>query len=76
VFTARYELGLHIKSRLILVFKAVPLLRRLELGLSPRRHKFDSGTVDVRFVVDEEALGQTFVSLSLSFHQCFTLISI
>jgi len=76
VFTARYGLCLHIKCRLTLSFKAMPLLRRLVFGLSPRRHKFYRGSVDVRFFVDTVVLGQAFVSLSLSFHQCFTLISI
>jgi hypothetical protein len=44
----------------ILKKKAVPWLRRLVAGLSPRRSGFDSGSVHVRFVVDKVALGQGF----------------
>ena len=40
--------------------KAVPWLRRLVAGLSPRRPGFDLGSVDVGFVVDKVALGQVF----------------
>jgi hypothetical protein len=38
--------------------RAVPWLRRLVAGLSPRRHGFDPGSVHVGFVVDNVALGQ------------------
>jgi hypothetical protein len=41
--------------------KAVPWLRRLVVGLSPRRHGFDRGSVHVGFVVDKVALGQVFL---------------
>jgi hypothetical protein len=37
---------------------AVPCLRRLVAGLSPRRPGFDPGSVLVGFVVDKVALGQ------------------
>jgi hypothetical protein len=40
--------------------KAVPWLRRLVAGLSPRRPGFDPGSVYVGFVVDQLALGQVF----------------
>jgi hypothetical protein len=40
--------------------KAVPWLRQLVAGLSPRRPGFDHGSVHVRFVVDKVALGQAF----------------
>ena len=39
---------------------AVPWLRRLGAGLSPRRPSFDPGSVHVVFVVDKVALGQVF----------------
>jgi hypothetical protein len=39
---------------------AVPWLRRLFAGLSPRGHGFDPGSVHVVFVVDKVALGQVF----------------
>jgi hypothetical protein len=39
---------------------AVPWLRRLVAGLSPRRSGFDPGSVHVGFVVDKVALGQVF----------------
>jgi hypothetical protein len=37
---------------------AVPWLRRLVVGLSPRRPGFDPGPVHVKFVVDKVTLGQ------------------
>jgi hypothetical protein len=40
--------------------QAVPWLRRLVAGLSPRRSGFDPGSVHVGFVVDNMALGQVF----------------
>jgi hypothetical protein len=43
-----------------LSIKAVPWLRRLVAGLSPRRPGFDAGSVNVGFVVDKVALGQVF----------------
>jgi hypothetical protein len=54
---------------------ALPWLRRLVAGLSPRRPGFDPGSVLVRFVVDKLALGQVFLRvvgfpLSISFHWC------
>jgi hypothetical protein len=54
---------------------AVPWLRRLVAGLSPRRPGFDPGSVHVRFVVDKVALGQVFLRvvscpLSISFYWC------
>jgi hypothetical protein len=58
-----------------LVRQAVPRLRRLVAGLSPRRPGFDPGSVHVRFVVDKVALGQGFLRvvgfpLIISFHWC------
>ena len=44
----------------IFAFKAVPWLRHLAVGLSPRRPGFDLSWVHVRFVVEEVALGQDF----------------
>jgi hypothetical protein len=40
--------------------KAVPWLRRLVAGLSPRRLGFDPGSVHVGFMVNKVALGQVF----------------
>jgi hypothetical protein len=45
---------------LILLSVAVPWLRRLVAGLSPRRPGFDRGPVHVGCVVDKVALGQVF----------------
>jgi hypothetical protein len=50
--------------------KAVPLLRRLVAGLSPRRPGFDPGSVRVGFVVDKLALGQVFFPPSTSVFSC------
>jgi hypothetical protein len=50
---------------------AVPWLRRLVAGLSPRRPGFDPGSVHVGFVVDKVALGQVFprvLRFSCQFH--------
>jgi hypothetical protein len=57
--------------------QAVPWLRQLVTGLSPRRPGFNPGSVHVGFVVDKVALGQGFPQvlqfpLSISFHQCST----
>jgi hypothetical protein len=46
---------------------AVPWLRRLVAGLSPRRPGFDPGSVHVGFVVDKVALGQVFPPCSSVF---------
>jgi hypothetical protein len=40
--------------------RAVPWLRRLVAGISPRRPGFDTGSVHVGFVVDKVALGLVF----------------
>jgi hypothetical protein len=40
---------------------AVPWLRRLAAGLSPRRPGFDPRSVHVGFVVDKVVLGQVFL---------------
>jgi hypothetical protein len=40
---------------------AVPWLRRLVAGLSPRRPGFNPGPVHVGFMVDKVALGQVFL---------------
>jgi hypothetical protein len=50
-------------------YLAVPWLRRLVAGLSPRRPGFDPGSVHVGFMVDKVALGQVFPP-SVSFHRC------
>jgi hypothetical protein len=42
---------------------AVPWLRRLVAGLSPRRPGFDPGSVHVGFVVDKVALGHVFLGV-------------
>ena len=42
------------------LLKAVPWLRRLVAGLSPRRSGFDPDSVHVGFVVDKVTLGQVF----------------
>jgi hypothetical protein len=60
--------------RLTLRIMAVPWLRRLVAGLSPRRPGFDSGSVHIGFVVDRVALGQVFLRvlrfpLSISTHR-------
>jgi hypothetical protein len=39
---------------------AVPWLRRLVAGLSPKRPGIDPGSVHVGFVLDKVALGQVF----------------
>jgi hypothetical protein len=43
------------------VMTAVPWLRSLVTGLSPRRTGFAPGSVQVGFVVDTVALGQVFI---------------
>jgi hypothetical protein len=53
---------------------AVPWLRRLVAGLSPRSPGFDTGSVHVEFGVDKVTLGQIFLLvlwffLSVSFHR-------
>jgi hypothetical protein len=53
----------------------VPWLRRLFASLSPRRLRFDPGSMHVGFVVDKVALDRFFpeyfgFSLSISFHRC------
>jgi hypothetical protein len=40
--------------------RAVPWLRSLVAGLSPRRPGFAPGSIHVGFVVDKVALGQVF----------------
>jgi hypothetical protein len=52
-----------------------PWLRRLVVGLPPRRPGFDPGSVHVEFAVDKVSLGQVFPEyfdfpLSISFHRC------
>jgi hypothetical protein len=54
--------------------KAMPWLKRLVAGLSPRRPGFAPGSIHAGFVVDKVALGQVFVRvprfpLSISFHR-------
>jgi hypothetical protein len=57
------------------VNQAVPWLRRLVVGLQPRRPGFDPGSVHVGFVMDKVTLGQVFPQyfgfpLSVSFQRC------
>jgi hypothetical protein len=47
--------------------RAMPWLRRLVAGLSPRRPGFDPGSVHVGFVVDKVAMVQVFFSRVLRF---------
>jgi hypothetical protein len=55
--------------------QAVPWLRSLAAGLSPRRPGFAPGWIHVGFVVDKVALGQVFLQVlrfspvSISFHR-------
>jgi hypothetical protein len=49
----------------VTIVKAVPWLKRLVAGLSPRRPGFDPGSVHVGFVVDKVALGQVFPGVLL-----------
>jgi hypothetical protein len=46
--------------------KAVPRLKRLVAGLSPRRPGFAPGSIHVGFVVDKVALGRFSPSISVS----------
>jgi hypothetical protein len=46
--------------------KAVPWLKRLVAGLSPRRHGFAPWSILVGFVVDKVALGRFSPSTSVS----------
>jgi hypothetical protein len=62
VFTARYGLDLYVRSRLVLMFNwSVLRLRRLVIGLSPRRLGIDAGPVHVRFMVDIVAPEEDFL---------------
>jgi hypothetical protein len=45
-------------------YQAVPWVRGLIAGLSPRRSGFDHSPVHMRFVADKVALGQVFPRLS------------
>jgi hypothetical protein len=55
--------------------QAVPWLRWLVAGLSPRRPGFASGSIHMGFVVDKVALGQVFLRvLRLSSVLCDGLI--
>jgi hypothetical protein len=55
--------------------RAVPWLRRLVVGLSPRRPGFAPGSIHVGFVVDKLVLGQVFLRVlrfspvNISFHR-------
>jgi hypothetical protein len=51
---------IHALGLLVIWVLAVPWLRRLVPGLSPRRPGFDPRSVHVRFVMDSVALGQVF----------------
>jgi hypothetical protein len=55
-------------------YRAVPWLRSLVAGLSPRRPGFAAGSIHVGFVVDKVALEQVFLRvlrfpLPISFHR-------
>ena len=63
MFTARYGL--------ILIYNAVPLLKRIVAGLSPRGHGFHPGLVYVSLWVINVALRQGFVPVIM-----FSLVSI
>jgi hypothetical protein len=57
MFSVRYEFILtHLFE--LQASKAVPCLRRLASGVSPRPARVDPESVDVRFVVDRMTLGQ------------------
>jgi hypothetical protein len=45
--------------------KAVPWLRRVVAGLSPRRAGFDTRSVRARYVMDKVTLGQAFLRVDL-----------
>jgi hypothetical protein len=47
----------------IILFKAVPHLRRLVSGILPRRPGFTPRPIHVGFVVDKVALGQVFLQV-------------
>jgi hypothetical protein len=49
---------LHFETEVKTAVGAVPWLRRLLAGLSPRRHRFNPGIFHLGFVVGKEALGQ------------------
>jgi hypothetical protein len=57
--------------------RAVPWLRRLVAGLSPRRLGFAPGSVHVVFVVGRVALGECFLRSHChsSSHHCSTYLS-
>jgi len=63
VFTVRYGLNdldmIEVKFRI----RAVPELRQLVAGLSPRRRGFDPRSFGMRFEVDKVALGQVFLHI-------------
>jgi hypothetical protein len=64
---------------LVPVSKAVPWLKRLDAGLSPRRSGFAPESIHVGFVVDKVALGRFSPSTSdspanISFHHCSIFI--
>jgi hypothetical protein len=48
------------------MFLAVPWLKRLVAGLSPRRPEFAPGSIHVGFVVGKVALGQVFLRVLFS----------
>jgi hypothetical protein len=61
---------------IIIVYKAVPKLRRLVAGFPPRRRGFKPRSFNVEFVVDKVALRQVFseyfdLSYQFSFHRLF-----
>jgi hypothetical protein len=45
----------------VILHKAVPLLRLLISGLSPRRTRFAPGSVHAGYIMDKVALGQAFL---------------
>jgi hypothetical protein len=59
--------------------KAMPWLRRLFTGLSPRRSGFTPESVHMGFVVDKVAFGQVILIVfrdfpPLSFHRSFSIL--
>jgi hypothetical protein len=66
--------GFLLTAEIKYVEKAVPWLRSLVAGLSPRKSGFAPGSIHVGFVVDKVALWQFFsnffgLPLSISFHR-------
>jgi hypothetical protein len=61
---------------LIMVYLAVPWLRRLVAGLSPWRPEFTPRSIHVGFVVDKVALGQVFLRVLQFSHQYHSTVTL